>query len=157
MLHPWLLSRLPTSRSDRHDSVLNVAQRLRIGHTPRAIAAELGWTDRQWHWVCRTRFGATAANLHRLHRLELVRGRLVSTPVALAQLAGEPSYSDQAHMVRDFRHFAQTTMTAFIQEQVSVGNLQDAGSWLPVLRELRKTDPGPFFAGTSRWKPGRCI
>jgi AraC-like DNA-binding protein len=140
ILDQWLLSRLPAAGPERAemDTIAMVARLLRAGRAPPAVAAALGWPDRRLQRVCRRRFGASAASLHRLYRFDLLQDRLRGSPIGLARLASELGYSDQAHMARDFRHFAKTTISAFLKEQAAVGNLQDAGDWLPVLRDLRE-------------------
>jgi AraC-like DNA-binding protein len=139
-LDQWLLSRLPGDDPERSDmeTIMEVARLLRAGLAPPAIAAAANWSERRLQRVCRHRFGAPAASLHRLYRFDLLQARLRGVPVELARLAAELGYSDQAHMARDFRHFAHTTMSAFLRERATVGNLQDAGGWLPVLRDLQE-------------------
>ncbi len=140
LLDQWLLSQLPSGDPERSDleTIMEVARLLRAGVAPPAIAAAANWSERRLQRVCRHRFGASAASLHRLYRFDLLQARLRGVPLALARLAAELGYADQAHMARDFRHFARTTMSAYLRERAAVGNLQDGGHWLPVLRDLQE-------------------
>jgi AraC-like DNA-binding protein len=140
ILDQWLLSRLPADEAEEGEmeTVMDVARLLRSGLTPPAVAAAMQWPERRLQRVCRKRFGASAASLHRLYRFDLLQARLRGRPTELARLAAELGYSDQAHMARDFRHFSQTTISTFLRERAAVGNLQDAGDWLPVLRDLQE-------------------
>lgn len=139
-LDQWLLSRLPVHDPEKAEvgTIMELARLLRAGLAPPAVAAAFDWSERRLQRVCRHRFGASAASLHRLYRFDLLQARLRGRPVELARLAAELGYSDQAHMARDFRHFAQTTISAYLRERAAVGNLQDADEWLPVLRDLQE-------------------
>jgi AraC-like DNA-binding protein len=138
MLDDWLLAMLGPDDVQRRefDDAMKIAALLRAGLAPPEVAAAMEWSERRLQRTCRKRFGASAASLHRLYRFELLHKRLAGEPVELAPLATELGYSDQAHMARDFRHFAQTSVSAFLRERAGVGNLQDGGGWLPVLRDL---------------------
>lgn len=110
-----------------------LASALRAGISPARLACATGLHPRRLQRVCRERFGATAAHLHRLFRFSRLLARVKAAPGSLAELALELGYADQAHMAREFRHFAGTSITTFIAEQPGVGNLQDEESdWLPV-------------------------
>lgn len=141
ILDQWLLTRCPTSAAESADieTALKLAGLLRDGLAPPAIAAALRWSERRLQRLCRRWFGASAASLHRLYRFELTQKRLKEEGTALAGLAAELGYSDQAHMSREFRHFADTNISAFNRERAPVGNLQDQGEWLPVLRTVEET------------------
>lgn len=138
MLDDWLLAMLRPDDAQRREfhEAMKIAALLRAGVAPPDVAVEMGWSQRRLQRSCRKRFGASAASLHRLHRFELLQKRLAGEPVELAGLAAELGFSDQAHMARDFRHFANTSVSAFLRERAGVGNLQDGGGWLPVLRDL---------------------
>jgi AraC-like DNA-binding protein len=142
VLEPWLLSLLAARRPDlRHILETHRLNRgfLR-GLAPRELADRMGWQERRLQRTCRERFGATAANLHRLYRFQALQARLGGAPAELADLAAQLRFSDQAHMAREFRHFAGTTISSFVRERAAVGNLQDGSDWLPVLRTLEEND-----------------
>ncbi|WP_373487894.1 DUF6597 domain-containing transcriptional factor [Blastomonas sp.] len=137
----WLLSLLAAAQPDFHvvAETSRLSHGMRNGLPPPALAGLMGWPERRLQRVCRERFGATAANLHRFYRFEILQKRLNSHPVELADLAAELRFSDQAHMAREFRHFAGTTISSFLRERVDVGNVQDKGDWLPVLRRAEES------------------
>jgi AraC-like DNA-binding protein len=143
ILDAWLLSRLEELKPDAGElrDTTSISQALLRGLSPPRIAGMMGWSDRRLQRVCRERFGASAGNLHRFHRFELLQARLSSSPpLASADLAAELGFSDQAHMAREFRHFAGTTISSFLRERSGVGNLQDGGEWLRVLRDVEELD-----------------
>ncbi len=142
MLDQWLFSLLPLEEADQEEWKITreVASLLQGGLGPPAVAARLGWSERRLQRICRKRFGTTAASLHRLYRFERLHKGLTGRPTDLAHLAVALGFSDQAHMAREFREFADTTISAFLREQAAVGNLQDTGGWLPVLRELERME-----------------
>jgi AraC-like DNA-binding protein len=141
ILDAWLLSRLDTLKPDAAEleNTSRIGQALLRGLPPPAIAEMMNWSQRRLQRVCRDRFGASAGNLHRFHRFELLQARLSSSPpLPSAHLAAELGFSDQAHMAREFRHFAGTTISSFIRERAGVGNLQDGTEWLRVLRAVEE-------------------
>jgi AraC-like DNA-binding protein len=142
ILEPWLLSLLSTRRSDLRDMLetARLNRGFRRGLSPSELAAAMGLQERQLQRICRERFGATAAALHRLHRFQALQARLHGPPSELADLAAELRFSDQAHMAREFRHFAGTTISSFLRERAVVGNVQDGGDWLPVLRTIEENE-----------------
>jgi AraC-like DNA-binding protein len=143
ILNNWLLSRLDAVKPDAAElgNTSRIAQALLRGLPPPRIAEMMNWSERRLQRVCRDRFGASAGNLHRFHRFELLQARLSSSPpLASADLAAELGFSDQSHMAREFRHFGGITISSFIRERAGVGNLQDGGEWLRVLRELEEHD-----------------
>jgi AraC-like DNA-binding protein len=142
ILEPWLLSLLSTRRSDLLDmrETARLNRGFRRGLSPSELAAAMGWQERQLQRICRDRFGATAATLHRLHRFQALQARLYGKPAELADLAAELGFSDQAHMAREFRHFAGTTISSFLRERGGVGNVQDDADWLPVLRAIEENE-----------------
>lgn len=112
---------------------------LRQGRPPKELAAAMGWSERRLQRFFRTRFGASAANLHRFYRFECLQARLAGSPTELADLAAELGFADQSHMARDFRHFAGCTISSYLREMANVGNVQDAGGWLRVLRRAEES------------------
>jgi AraC-like DNA-binding protein len=140
ILDGWLLSRFAELQPDPEQvcETSRLAQALLRGVPPPALSEMMGWSQRQLQRICRHRFGASAANLHRFHRFEILQSRLASGPPDLARLAAELGFADQAHMAREFRSFAGTTISAFLREQAAVGNLQDDSEWLRVLRDAEE-------------------
>jgi AraC-like DNA-binding protein len=137
ILDQWLLSRFSELQPDPEqvEETSRLAQALLGGVPPPALAEVMGWSERRLQRVCRERFGASAANLHRFHRFERLQSRLAQSAAHLADLAADLGFADQAHMAREFRSFAGTTISAFLREQAAVGNLQDESEWLRVLRD----------------------
>ena len=137
----WLLSRLDRQPPDpdEMDETARLSAALLSGLPPPAAAQEMGWSERRLQRACRKRFGAPAASLHRFYRFELLQAKLARGAHDLAGLAAEIGFSDQAHMAREFRRFAGTSISAFLRERAAVGKLQDPGTWLPVLRALGET------------------
>jgi AraC-like DNA-binding protein len=138
LLDHWLLAQLPLPGDDRDelDRVAQVARLLGSGRSAPETAAALGWPERRLQRLCRKRFGAPAATLHRLYRFERLLRRCNGKPAPLADLAASLGFADQAHMARDFRDFAGLSISAFLRDRATVGNVQDAAAWLPVLRGL---------------------
>ncbi len=62
--------------------------------------------------------------LARIQRFQQALQKLGSMPIAHAAL--DCGYYDQAHLIRDFRQFAQTTPSAWLQSQSNVLFLQDS-------------------------------
>jgi AraC-like DNA-binding protein len=140
ILEEWLLTRIPRDM-DAVGETGRLSRTLAEGLAPPAAAEAMGWSERQLQRVCRKRFGASAASLHRLYRFELLQARLAQGRADLADLAAKLGFSDQAHMAREFRHFAGTSISSYLRERARVGNLQDAPAWLPVLRDLEAKEP----------------
>jgi AraC-like DNA-binding protein len=140
ILNSWLLSRLAKTEPDpdQLSETSRLSEALRSGASPSALAAMMGWSERGLQRNCRERFGASAAGLHRFHRFEILQSRLRLGPPDLAGLAADLGFADQAHMAREFRSFAGTTISAFLREQAMVGNLQDESEWLQVLRDVEE-------------------
>lgn len=140
VLDAWLLSLLAKLRPSETEigETAGLSRAMLEGTAPPDIAASIGWSQRRLQRVCRERFGASAANLHRFHRFELLQARLNERPTDLADLAAELGFSDQSHMAREFRHFAGATISAVLRERTCVENIQDAAGWLPVLRKAEE-------------------
>jgi AraC-like DNA-binding protein len=141
VLDVWLLSLLALRQpwEKERNETAQLSRAMLSGTSPPDLAASIEWSTRQLQRVCRERFGASAAKLHRFHRFEILQARLNGLPVDLADLAAELGFSDQAHMAREFRYFAGTTISGVLRERASVGNIQDASGWLPVLRKAEET------------------
>jgi AraC-like DNA-binding protein len=141
LLDGWLLDRLAVQKPDETqvDEAGRLGNGLLRGLLPGELANLMGWSERRLQRICRQRFGASAANLHRLHRFEALQRRLSGAPTELVALAADLGFADQAHMSREFRHFAGCTISAYVRESAAVGNLQDSGGWLPVLRRAEES------------------
>jgi AraC-like DNA-binding protein len=140
ILDNWLLSRWSVFQGDSAEleETSRLSRVLSSGLSPTAAAAAMNMSERRLQRLCRKRFGASAAGLHRLFRFEALQKRLRGSPARLTDIAAELGFSDQAHMAREFRHFADTTISGFLRERALVGNVQDGGDWLPVLRSLEE-------------------
>lgn len=141
VLDAWLLKRwekLQPDNGELRETVL-LSKAILRGLSPRDLAALMGWSERRLQRVCRHRFGASAANLHRFYRFECLQRRLAAPPAELADLAAEFGFADQAHMAREFRHFSGSTISSLLRERAAVGNLQDGADWLPVLRRAEES------------------
>jgi AraC-like DNA-binding protein len=141
LLDEWLLARWTAVDPDRTEveETLRLSKGVLSGMSPGELAELMGWRERRLQRIFRGRFGASAANLHRFYRFECLQKRLSGPPKELAALAAEAGFADQAHMARDFRHFAGSTISCFLRERAAVGKVQDGGSWLPVLRRAEES------------------
>jgi AraC-like DNA-binding protein len=89
-----------------------------------ALAAELGWSHRRLIARFREQIGLAPKTAARVLRFDRAVSALRSArPPALAQLAYDCGYFDQAHLNRDFRELAGTTPTAFLE-----GTLESGGT-----------------------------
>ncbi len=89
--------------------------RLRTGHRTAQVADELGWSPRQLHRKCLHAFGygpSVLAGIMRFQHAILLAG--VGT--AFADVAVRAGYADQAHMARETRRLAGTTLGALMAE-----------------------------------------
>jgi AraC-like DNA-binding protein len=141
VLDEWLLARWAALEPDpaRVEETTRLSKSVLRGLSPRELADAMGWSERRLQRVCRERFGASAAGLHRFFRFECLQKRLSGEPAELAVLAAELGFADQAHMAREFRVFAGCTISSCLRERAAVGNLQDGGGWLPVLRKAEES------------------
>ena len=92
-----------------------------LAASPRAgagsLAAHLGMTTRQLHRRALASFGygtSTLARLLRFQRFLAITDASATGRPALARLAAEAGYSDQAHLARDCRRICGTTPTDFL-------------------------------------------
>lgn len=106
-------------------------QRLvRGGVAVRAVADEVGWSERHLGRRFRAEFGVGPKTLARMARFDRVRHRLavraeVGMPLGLAELAADGGYADQSHLSREFVALAGCSPTTWVREEVQVGNVQD--------------------------------
>ena len=107
----------------------------------RDLADEVGWSDRHLGQRFRAELGVGPKAAARMARFDVARRRLAGRaaaghPLALAELAADAGYADQAHLAREFRDFAGCSPTRWIAEEIvagEIGNVQDA---------LTPEDPG---------------
>ncbi|MBB5934149.1 helix-turn-helix transcriptional regulator [Streptomyces zagrosensis] len=90
-----------------------VAKGLRAGGTVAAVARDVGLSERQLHRKCVDAFGYGPKMLARVFRmgraLELAR-----SGVPLVQVAVRAGYADQAHLAREIRALAGTSVTELL-------------------------------------------
>ncbi len=84
------------------------------------LAAEVGWSNRHLIARCREGFGLPPKTLARVLRFDRAVRRLARAEglpdwIALARACG---YYDQAHLIRDFRHFSGSTPAAFARRRI---------------------------------------
>jgi AraC-like DNA-binding protein len=85
----------------------------RGGLDMRALARELGYSEKQVVRLFRDQVGLAPKLFARLSRFDQLVQRLRSgRDASWSELANELGYYDQAHLVREVRHFAGTTPTA---------------------------------------------
>jgi AraC-like DNA-binding protein len=140
LLDEWLFDRWTALKPDstQVEETARLSKGALRGLPPRELADLMGWSERRLQRICRDRFGASAANLHRFYRFGCLQEMLSGSPRELAVISAELGFADQAHMAREFRHFAGCTISSYLRERAGVGNLQDASPWLPVLREAEE-------------------
>jgi AraC-like DNA-binding protein len=82
------------------------------------LAGEVGWSRRHLAEVFRTETGLAPKAAARVIRFERARDRLLGPGrPALAAVAADAGYVDQAHLSRDFRDLAGLTATAWLTER----------------------------------------
>jgi AraC-like DNA-binding protein len=83
------------------------------------LAAELGWSRRHLASQFRAETGLGPKSAARLIRFERACDRLrAAEHPALADVAADSGYVDQAHLARDFRDLAGSTATAWLRERL---------------------------------------
>ena len=87
-------------------AALTVSPRVRPG---RAVAAELGTSERTLQRALRSTLGLGPNDVARRIRLQEVVRRLSEPNANMAQLAVELGYADQAHLINEFRTVSGTT------------------------------------------------
>jgi AraC-like DNA-binding protein len=79
------------------------------------LAADTGWSHKHLITQFKRQVGMTPKMAARLIRFETVRRRLARGSHGWARIAAEAGYSDQSHLVREFRQFSGLTPTAFVE------------------------------------------
>jgi AraC-like DNA-binding protein len=104
-------------RPDPPDAAMrHVARTLRTTHDPspvRALAADVGLSERQLHRRCTAAFGYGPKVLHRVLRFQTALA-LARAGHDLARVAHVCGYADQPHLARDVAELAGTTLTALL-------------------------------------------
>jgi AraC-like DNA-binding protein len=95
-----------------------------------AIAREVGFSERHLVNRFREEIGFTPKRASRVARFDRARRQLQARQIAgdrpdIARAAACCGYSDQSHLVRDFRAFAGLSPSQWLGEEF--GNVQDAG------------------------------
>ena len=84
------------------------------------LAAEVGWSRRHLAGQFHAETGLSPKAAARLIRFELACDRLrAPNRPALAEVAADAGYVDQAHLARDFRELAGSTASAWLRERPS--------------------------------------
>ena len=115
LLEQWLLARLHPGRIC-HPAVAMALSRLRNSPGEAAVGAvvaESGLSARRLITLFHAQVGLTPKRFCRIHRLRQVVDRLVGGEEALAQIALAVGYSDQSHMIRDFRELTGITPAVY--------------------------------------------
>ena len=91
-------------------------------HNVSALAAETGWSDRHLRNRFREETGLTPKAAARVIRFDRARRRLQAQATsgerpALARLAADCGYYDQAHLARDFRELAGCPPSAWLADE----------------------------------------
>ena len=104
-----IVERVLSARLPSHpDTIDLLAIAIADGHLPsREARMESGYSARQWERVFRERTGLRPKMLERIGRFR--RAMHLSQSHRWVDIAAICGYSDQAHLVRDFREFAGTT------------------------------------------------
>lgn len=98
-----------------------VAARLRAGETVAAIAAAVGLGERQLHRRSLDAFGYGPRTLGRVLRLRRALA-LARAGMPYAEVAHAAGYADQAHLARDVRTLAGTTLSAYTAGSVGANS-----------------------------------
>jgi AraC-like DNA-binding protein len=118
ILDGMLAPRLAEARPSRE--VAWAWQRLRATHgrTPiGALAAELGWSRKRIVARFRDEIGLPPKAMARLLRFE--RARELAGTMSWGELAFECGYSDQSHLIAEFRRITGRTPETFLQDTVA--------------------------------------
>lgn len=92
-----------------------------------SLAARLGWSRSRLSREFRAQVGLPPKTVARIIRFADVRCRLEAEPVRWADVAYDCGYSDQSHLIRDFRELAGTTPTDFLARRVAGGSVVGDG------------------------------
>ncbi len=86
------------------------------------IAKDVGWSHKHLITRFRQQIGLSPKTAARLLRFERVSRQVTEDPGApWAQVAADAGYTDQAHLVRDFRQFTGSAPTAYLARSDASG------------------------------------
>lgn len=133
-LDAFIARRIPTQsatpRPESHAGVAWAWRELRAtGGRARieGLAARLGWSRSRLSREFRAQVGLPPKTIARVIRFADVRRRLEADPVRWADIAYDCGYSDQSHLIRDFRELAGTTPTDFLARRIAGGSVVGDG------------------------------
>ncbi|OHV74205.1 hypothetical protein BCD48_32500 [Pseudofrankia sp. BMG5.36] len=106
------------------------------------LAGEVGWSHKRLIAGFRRQIGLPPKTAARLVRFDQLLARLDERrPPRWDQLAAEGGYSDQAHLVRDFREFTGAAPTAFMARVLASPQAAPAPSWTRTRTSGRPPQP----------------
>jgi AraC-like DNA-binding protein len=82
----------------------------------RGLIDDFGWSERTLLRRCNEAFGYGPKTLERILRFQRFLALLTERPAALADLAIEAGYADQAHLAREVRRLSGYTPSALMSE-----------------------------------------
>jgi AraC-like DNA-binding protein len=134
VLHRALATASPVARRPVAPEVRHAWRRVvsSAGTVPvRALADEIGWSERHLGQRFRAEVGVAPKVAGRMARFDRTRRRLAAraaagAPLALADLAADAGYADQAHLTREFGALAGCSPTRWVAEEI--GYIQDAAA-----------------------------
>ena len=107
-----VISEQLAASESQHEAISWAAQRieescgcLNIGE----LVRKLGYSHKHTLRLFNTHIGMSPKLLARLVRFDHLRQAIASTPASLAVLAARFGYADEAHLIREVRHFAGTS------------------------------------------------
>ena len=121
LLEEILLARCapPTSTSVRVSAALDIIQAAETTPRIEAVARAVGLSTRQLERTFRREVGLTPKHYVRLARFRRMLAALNRADPRWADLAAQAGYSDQPHLVREFRAFAGLAPRACLAEQTA--------------------------------------
>jgi AraC-like DNA-binding protein len=90
-----------------------IAAQLASGVSVAQVAVSLGWSERRLHRKSLSAFGYGPKTLARVLRFDRALG-LARAGVPLARVAADTGFSDQAHLAREVRALAGTSLTGLL-------------------------------------------
>ena len=113
----FLLSRLQCKEADAR--VRGAVDQLLAGSSLAGTAYNCGWSIRQMERAVNERTGLSPKTLARLGRFQRAV-RLRSTGEAWASIAAECGYTDQSHLIRDFRQFGGSAPSSLASSEMTL-------------------------------------